>query len=516
LGYNITVFERMAEAGGVLTYGIPSYRLPKDIVNKQVKALINIGINIKTGVSVGKDIQINELISSFDAVFLACGTWKEKTLGIKGEEYLLSGTAFLSEVNSGNQEIPGRKVAVLGAGNVAIDVARTLRRLGARPLIIYRRTRAEMPALKEEIEKAGEEGIPIRFLTSPVEVSKKGLAVVLTCEKMKLGPVDPTGRPRPVAVSGSEFITEFDAVIKAIGEDPELSFIPPEFLQNNKLKVDSLTCSTGRNVFAGGDFVSGSSTVIEAIASGRKAAASIDRYLGGIGTSDECKCRQEKLAPLKLDSAFLRKTNRAHPPEMTVKERVQSVNTEDIGGLDLKAISTESLRCFNCGCVAVNPSDMAPALIVLAAKIKTSRRLIKAEKFFSVEGEKSTVLDDDEIVIEITIPEPVFGTRFNFTKFAIRKSIDFPVVNCAAAIQSENGVVKTSRICLNAVYNQPYRVSGAEEYITGKKITEQLADRAAEIGLKDAFPLINNHYKIQIARTLVKRAILACGVANKP
>jgi NADPH-dependent glutamate synthase beta subunit-like oxidoreductase len=510
LGYSITVFERMAEAGGVLTYGIPSYRLPKAIVKKQVKAFEKIGITFKTGVTVGQDIQLKDLTSSFDAIFLACGTWKEREMGIRGEEHLLSGTGFLAAVNSGHTEIPGHRVAVIGAGNVAIDVARTLRRLGAEPVIVYRRTRAEMPALKEEVEKAEEEGIAIHFLTSPVEVSKKGRAKLLKCERMKLGPADATGRPRPVAVRGSEFVTEYDAVFKAIGEDPDVSFIPAGFLKKARLQVDASSGSIGQNLFAGGDFVSGSSTVVEAIAAGRTAAGSIDLFLGGTGISDKCECGQAEKAPLRLDSSYLRKTLRVRPAELTAEDRVKNIHNEDVAGLDLKAINMESGRCFNCGCVAVNPSDIAPALIVLDAKIRTSQRLIEAEKFFAVEGDKSTVLADDEIVLEIIIPEPGSDTRFNFTKFALRKSIDFPVVNCAAAVQTEKGTVKASRICLNAVYNQPYRVTGAENYIQGKKITESVAAAAAEIGLKEAFPLINNRYKIQIARTLVKRAILAC------
>jgi CO/xanthine dehydrogenase FAD-binding subunit len=193
-----------------------------------------------------------------------------------------------------------------------------------------------------------------------------------------------------------------------------------------------------------------------------------------------------------------------------VAERIKSLEAEDIGSLDPDAVEKEANRCFNCSCVAVNSSDIAPVLIALDAKVKTTKRVIAAEKFFTVAGDKTTVLGDDEIVKEIQVPAPASGARFRFIKFALRKSIDFPVVNCAAAITTERGVVSAARICLNAVYNQPYRVTKAEESIIGKSINESSAEDAANTVTRDAFPVINNRYKIQIAKTLVKRAILAC------
>ena len=185
--------------------------------------------------------------------------------------------------------------------------------------------------------------------------------------------------------------------------------------------------------------------------------------------------------------------------------------SEDAGGLDRSAVETEANRCLNCGCVAVNPSDMAPALIVLGANIKTTKRVIAATDFFTVKGEKTTVLDDDEIVTGVEIPRPAAGTKCKFLKSAIRKSIDFPLVNCAAAVESEKGLVTGARICLNSVYTLPYRVVKAEDYIKGKPIDETTAGAAADEITSDALPLLNNRYKIQIARALVKRVLLACG-----
>jgi NADPH-dependent glutamate synthase beta subunit-like oxidoreductase/CO/xanthine dehydrogenase FAD-binding subunit len=511
LGHNVTVFEAMEVPGGMLTYGIPSYRLPKDIVKKQIKVLERAGIQFKPNVSIGKDIKLEELIKSYDAVFLACGAWKERPAGIKGEQLMISGVEFQKNSNIGIREAPGKKVAVMGGGNVAIDVARTLLRLGSEPVVVYRRSRLEMPALKEEVDRAEEEGIEIQFLTLPVEVLKSDGKLLLKCTKMKLGSLDETGRPRPVPIEGSEFTGEFDAVIKAIGEDPDTSIVPEGFLDDaGRLKLDASGQFVGKNVFAGGDFVTGASTVIAAITEGRKAAIAIDRYLGGTGVLNREQNGENTKHPEKFSSSYLEETNRAGQPELTVSERVSRLDVEDVGGLDLRAVEIESNRCLNCGCVAVNSSDIAPALIALDAKINTSKRIIEADKFFTVEGDKTTVLDDDEIVTEIELPTPSDSIRSKFIKFAIRKTIDFPVVNCAAAIELEKGVVKKARICLNSVYNEPYRAIKAEEYITGKPISDSSAEGAADAAMTNVCPLIDNKYKIQIARTLVKRVILAC------
>ncbi|MBA7616629.1 Ferredoxin--NADP reductase [subsurface metagenome] len=508
-GYHVTVFESMEEPGGLLTYGIPPYRLPKDVVRRQVKALEGAGIQFKLGVNIGKDTSVEELIKSFDAVFLACGAWRERPSGVKGEKLMMSGLEFLRNSNLGVRGVPGKKVAVIGGGNVALDVARTLLRMGAEPVVVYRRSEAEMPAVKEEVNKAKEEGIRFEFLTQPVEAQEKDRKIALECVRMRLGPLDKTGRPEPVPIEGSEFTTDFDAVIKAIGEEPDTSTIPGEFLdEKGRLKVDTLTYSLGKNIFAGGDFVTGPATVVAAIASGRKAASFIDQYLGGKGK--QYNDNGAGKLPEKFNSSYLKKTSRVNIPELPVIKRVKSVDIEDVGSLGLSEIETEANRCFNCGCVAVNSSDMAPALIALNARIKTTKRAIDAEKFFAAEVEKTTILADDEIVTEIQVPTPNAGTKSKYIKFALRKSIDFPIVNCAVAIESEGGVVKAARICLNAVYNNPYKATKAEESILGKSIDESLAEAAANAAIMGVCPLAESRHKVQIAKALVKRAILAC------
>ncbi len=510
-GHRVTVFERMAEAGGMLMYGIPPYRLPKDVVRRQIKVLQDMGIEFRVKQEVGVDVSVDGLTGNFDAVFLGCGAWKERDLGINGEKLAKSGLEFLNRASLESGKVRGWKVAVVGGGNVAIDVARTLLRLGAEPVVIYRRSEAEMPAIREEVEKAKEEGIKFDFLTLPVEARENKGKTTLKCVRMKLGSVDASGRPRPIPIEGSEFTADFDAVMKAIGETPDTSHIPAGFLDDQRqLRIDSTTGLLGKNLFAGGDFVSGPSTVVGAIAAGKKAAGSIDLFLEGKATEDEQKAEKTAQSLRKFDSACLGKTGRVEMPELSVSERVKSIYIEDTLSLSLAEIEGEAKRCFNCGCIAVSPSDIAPALIALNGKIKTTKRTIEAEKFFTVGVEKTTILNDDELVVEIQIPRPSAYAKSKFMKFALRKSIDFPVVNCASLVESKDGVVSMARICLNAVYATPYRARQAEEILIGNPLDDSYAEQAGMKTVEAVYPLRQNGYKVQIAKTLVKRTILCC------
>jgi CO/xanthine dehydrogenase FAD-binding subunit len=333
--------------------------------------------------------------------------------------------------------------------------------------------------------------------------------VELTCCKMELGEPDESGRPRPVRVEGSDYAVQCDAVIKAIVEKPDYSFLPAGFVdENDRLRLDETGHSLGKGVFAGGDFVTGPATVAEAVRAGRSAALSIQAYLQG-------KAPEEEYEPVctigeKFDGSCLEPSTRVEVPELSLSERLKGLDVEETGTLDRAAVEAEASRCFNCGCVAVNPSDLAPVLIALGAKIRTSQRVIHAEEFFSVGVDASTILGAGEMVLEVEVPRLSTNARSAFIKFALRKSIDFSIVNCAAALDIDGGVVRSARICLNSVYGIPFRVTAAEEYMTGRSVDEATAEQAAEAGVGGAFPLLNNRYKIQIARALVKRAILAC------
>ncbi len=299
LGYEVTIFEALHEPGGVLVYGIPEFRLPKeDVVQKEIANVMSLGVKIKTNVIVGKSVTIDELLGEegFDAVFVGSGAGLPKFMGIPGENAngVFSANEYLTRSNlmkafSKDCETPimqSKKVAVVGGGNVAMDAARTALRLGAEVHIVYRRSEEELPARVEEVHHAKEEGILFDLLTNPVEIleDEKGWVRGMTCIRMELGEPDASGRRRPVAVEGSEFTLELDTVIMALGTSPNpLISSTTKGLETNKWKcivADEENGQTSKEgVFAGGDAVTGAATVILAMGAGRAGAKGIDEYL---------------------------------------------------------------------------------------------------------------------------------------------------------------------------------------------------------------------------------------------
>jgi len=288
-GYSVTVLESLSEPGGMLRVGIPDYRLPKEALDADIDYIKGLGVEIRTNVSVGKDVTIDELLQEgYRAIFIATGAHKSAKLGIEGEE--LEGVAhaldLLKDLNMGKKIELGGRVAVIGGGNVAMDAARTALRLGAKEVsILYRRSRVEMPANPWEAREAEREGARIHFLVAPTKIlGKDNQAVAIECIRMELGEPDETGRGRPIPITGSEYTMEVDAIIPAIGETPDTSFLPKDVAvtRRNTIAVDPVTLETSLpGIFAGGDVISGPATVVEAIAAGKRAAVSIDRYLRG-------------------------------------------------------------------------------------------------------------------------------------------------------------------------------------------------------------------------------------------
>jgi NADPH-dependent glutamate synthase beta subunit-like oxidoreductase len=356
-GHEVTLYEKLPRAGGMLFHSIPSYRLPHDIVTKLILAIENMGIKFEIGTNVGKDISIEGLTGRFDIVFIATGAWKERLAGIPGEEYALSGIEFLNRVKNGDRKSPGKKVTVIGGGNVAMDVVRTLLRLGAEPIIVYRRSQAEIPAFKDEVKKAMEEGIRFEFLTTPVAISKVDGKIALTCRHMQLGAPDESGRLQPIPIDGSDFVISCDAVIKAIGETPDISIFPAGF--QYKTPETTFPVHLGGNLFAGGDFITGPSTVIQAVASGRRAVDIIQASLG-----PESVSYRESMNFVHPSFQALPRTRVSEP---SVSERIQDPDIEDASGSTPSDIENEVRRCLNCSCLAVSPSDMATVLVALDA-----------------------------------------------------------------------------------------------------------------------------------------------------
>ena len=299
LGHKVTIFESLHKAGGVLSYGIPEFRLPKEIVRQEVEYIKQLGVELKPNYIIGRIKTLDELCDEFDAVFLGTGAGLPSFMGIPGENFngVYSANEFLTRVNLMKAYDPeydtkvrvGKHVVVVGGGNVAMDAARSALRLGAEEVsIVYRRGEDEMPARREEIEHAKEEGITFRLLTNPVRIlgDEKFNVTAVECIKMELGEPDKSGRRSPVPVEGSEFTIPADVVVIAIGTSPNpIIFKGSEGLDQNRrgtVVADEETGATSKcGVFAGGDVVTGAATVISAMGAGKKAAKAIDEYLKG-------------------------------------------------------------------------------------------------------------------------------------------------------------------------------------------------------------------------------------------
>jgi len=350
-GHQVTVFEALPEPGGMMRFGIPDYRLPKDILRAEIKQIEDIGVEIRTNTKVDSMEKLFE--EGYNAVFLAIGAHQGLRIGVDGEDSprVIEGVTFLQEVNLGKRVALGNRVAVIGGGNAAIDSARTALRLGAKEVtVIYRRTRAEMPASREEIDDALAEGVQIHFLTAPSRIISQDGKVELECIRMELGAMDTSGRRRPEPIKGSEFTISFDTIIAAIGQHPE---IPRQFDlatgQANVIQVDPDTLATSRKgVFAGGDAVTGPASVIKAIAAGRRAASSIDKLLGGDGNIEETLWERPAPEPYngRRDRGFA-DLGRVEMPRVPISERHNSFAEIDLGFDADKAI-TEAKRCLQC------------------------------------------------------------------------------------------------------------------------------------------------------------------------
>ncbi len=299
MGYDVTIFEALHEAGGVLVYGIPEFRLPKKaVVAKEIENVKSLGVKVETNVVIGKSVTIDELMDEegFDAVFIGSGAGLPKFMGIPGEQAngVFSANEYLTRSNlmkafdeeSNTPVMRGKKVAVVGGGNVAMDAARTALRLGAEVHIVYRRSEEELPARVEEVHHAKEEGIIFDLLTNPTEIlaDENGWVSGIKCVKMKLGEPDDSGRRRPVVIEGSEFVMEVDMVIMSLGTSPNpLISSTTQGLEVNKYKCiiadEESGKTTKEGVYAGGDAVTGAATVILAMGAGRAAAKGIDEYL---------------------------------------------------------------------------------------------------------------------------------------------------------------------------------------------------------------------------------------------
>lgn len=373
MGYGVTVFEALPVLGGMLRVGIPEYRLPKKILDEEIEQILDLGVKVEIKSRLGGDLSFADLRGS-QAVFLAVGNHVSRPLQIGGEKNaaIVSGVEFLRRIRLNGEAPVGKRVAVIGGGNTAVDAARSALRLGARPFILYRRSREEMPSFPGEVHEAEEEGIEISFLVSPVRViGENGTVKKLECVRNRLGPADRDGRSRPVEIQGSNFCLEVDQIISAIGEEADLAGLPEELgLKNSSISTDERGATRKAGVFAGGDVIEQPHTVVHAIGSGKRAAIFIDRFLKkenaeglfeafGIGEKGSLSMRRYlqgeggtphppvvRLEDLNVDYFDPRKRNAA--PRAPASRRTRSFEEVHLGFTEETA-REEVSRCFNCG-----------------------------------------------------------------------------------------------------------------------------------------------------------------------
>lgn len=381
-GYPVTVFEALPVVGGMMRVGIPEYRLPREVLEREIADIEALGVEIETNMRLGDNLKLSDL-EDYQAIFIAVGLQKSRKLNVPGEdaEGVIPGLEFLKRVNLGEEVQVGPSVAVIGGGNTAVDAARSALRFGSdvrepqsnEVTILYRRSREEMPAIAGEIEEALAEGVKIRYLTAPIELlTENGWVMGLKCVKMELGEPDESGRRRPMPIAGSEYALKADTVIPAIGQEADTSFLETGEqrlieVRRGHIFIDAAGATTRPGIFAGGDVATPFGTVAHAVGSGKRAALAIDKYLRGEELSgfppiDEAVHAVPKdIDPAivrfeDLNLAYFEEIERTEQPQRPIEERVSGFEyfgwaqyREVNLGFNEEEAQAEAERCFNCG-----------------------------------------------------------------------------------------------------------------------------------------------------------------------
>lgn len=348
-GFKVKIYETAKEPGGMMRWGIPAYRLPKDVLNREIEAILKLGIELECNVKVGVNIPFDQLHQEYNAIFLGLGAQKGTCLGIPGEEArgVYTGVGFLNQIHSGKTLNVGRNVVVVGGGNTAMDCARVAKRLGADVSVVYRRTRVEMPAITAEIDEAMEERIMFRYHTTPVKIiTDENRVVGLLCVQMELKEADASGRARPVPIPGSESVVPADTVIMATGQEVDYDGLELAKRDNKWISTDEFLRTSSEKVFAGGDAVLGLETVSAAIGQGLRAADAIEDFLEGHEISHAAP--PPVVYYKDLNSYYYKTQKRFSKEAIPVHERLKSF-AEIYPPFDRGEITQEADRCFSCG-----------------------------------------------------------------------------------------------------------------------------------------------------------------------
>jgi len=350
MGHQPTVFEELPNLGGMLRYGIPTYRLPREILEQEIDFILNMGVEVKTETKVGRDITLDQLRKDYDAIFIAIGAHRSLPMRIPGEDLpsVKGGAEFLREMELGTAPEVGKRVAVIGGGNVAIDVARTCRRIGAEVTIVYRREKKDMPAYEEEIEDALAEGIELRELVAPKSISQTNGRLTLELDECELKEFDRSGRRRPVPMDGCVISQEYDTIFSAVGQAPELAFASSLSNQRGTVSVDRHSLITNLpGIFAGGDAVTGPARVVDALAHGKRAAVAIDKNLAQKrGDKPHIERLQTINVTMKVPEEVIKQAG-AKMPKLSPEERIKDFREVELG-LDEKTARNECIRCLRC------------------------------------------------------------------------------------------------------------------------------------------------------------------------
>jgi NADPH-dependent glutamate synthase beta subunit-like oxidoreductase len=505
-GHQVTVYEQFDKPGGLVAYGLPEYRIPSDVNDKQIRAYEQMGITFKCNVRVGADITVDQLSQSHDVVFIGSGAWKERMMRIPGEEHCVSGIDFLKQLHEGTAAIPTGDVLIIGGGNVGVDVATSLKRMGAAPLVVDRLAREQVAVIEHELHTAIEEGVEFDYLTMPVEIIKKGDRYFVRCQNMVKADPDPSGRPNVIPIEGEQIVLEVTSVYKSIGEVADTSILSQEQVESYQKKQWMHQAHLANNIYAGGDFLTGPSTVVQALGAGRRAAESINSAFEETPITVQLSVDPIRLFdPVGLEGTSAKILER----ERTNEEKIAAPMGEDFTGLSTEQAKTEASRCMTCGCISSSPSDLAPVLVALNAEVVTTQRIMKALDFFAPPGKdgKLNALRMDELVTEVVVPKPG-AIRQCYVKFRTRGTTDFPVVSAAVVLREEEGIIKEANIVLGAVAPIPYKASDAEAVLLGKFLTEELAQQAGAMAVAKANPSVRNAFKKQVAKTLVRDALM--------
>jgi formate dehydrogenase major subunit len=347
-GYPVTVYESYSKPGGMLYHGIPFYRLPEEVLMGEIQRIIDLGVELRLDTSVGKDITLEELRTSHKAIFLGIGAHEGRRLGVPGEDGpgVMTGTAYLNRINTGEEVDLGSRVVVIGGGDTAVDAARTARRRGAEVTILYRRTRAEMPAIDSEVDDSQKEGVAIHFLAAPIEIRRDGTKVEsVVVQRMQLGEPDSSGRRRPVPIEGSEFEVEVDTLIAAISQQPSWANLE-ELKPIDGWLVSSDHGRIGDGVWAGGDVLTlGLATT--AIGHGRIAADAVHAKLRGLPAP--AGCADPAIDPKHIKVKHYAESPRSERTSRPVDEWLTKPDVEIDQGLVEEQFLSEAERCFSCG-----------------------------------------------------------------------------------------------------------------------------------------------------------------------